>query len=204
MKDLFGGRSGGGAVSGPVEYLVVGLGNPGRQYENTRHNAGFLALDHLAGEYNAEIKKLKYKALCGDAKIAGKRVLLLKPTTYMNLSGESVRDAMAFYKIPMERVIVLSDDVSLEVGKMRIRRSGSDGGQKGLRSIITLTGKDTFPRIRIGVGKKPHADMDMADWVLSQFSGDDQKALAPMWENAAQAVELIIEGKIDEAMNRFN
>lgn len=201
LMDLFGGRSG---AAGAVEYLVVGLGNPGKQYEATRHNAGYLALDRIAREAGATVNRLKFKGLTGDATIGGKRVLLLKPTTYMNNSGEAVREAMQFYKVPPERVIVLSDDVSLEVGKLRIRSSGSDGGQKGLRSIIAHTGGDTFPRIRIGVGKKPHPDMELADWVLSGFTKADAKLLEPVWDQVAQAVELIVKGDTGEAMNRFN
>lgn len=204
MKDLFSGAGGRAAATGPVEYLVVGLGNPGKQYENTRHNAGFLALEHIARETGTEVKKLKFKALCGDAMIAGRHCVLLKPSTFMNLSGEAVRDAARFYKLPLEQVVVLSDDVNLDVGRMRVRRSGSDGGQKGLKNIIYLTGKDTFPRVRIGVGKKPHPDMELADWVLGQFSKEDRKALEPVLENAAKAVELIVGGDIQEAMNRFN
>lgn len=199
LKDFFTGHG-----SGPVEFIVVGLGNPGKQYENTRHNAGFLALDYIAGEKNIKVNKLRFKALCGDGMLAGKRVLLMKPSTFMNNSGEAVRDAMRFYKIPMERVIVISDDVALDVGQMRIRRSGSDGGQKGLRSIITLTGRDDFPRIRIGVGKKPYPQMELSDWVLSRFSKEDAKQLAPLLENTLTAVELLVQGKIDEAMNKFN
>lgn len=203
FREFFSGPSGASA-SGPVEYMVVGLGNPGKQYEDTRHNAGFLALDHIADRTGCKVNKLKFKALSGDTKIGGKRVLLLKPTTFMNLSGQSVLEAMQFYKIPPQNIIVISDDVALDVGKMRIRRSGSDGGQKGLRSIIQLTGQDEFPRIRIGVGQKPHPQMELADWVLSRFSKEDGKLLAPMWQNALEAVELIIQGRTDEAMNRFN
>lgn len=192
------------SAAGKVEYIVAGLGNPGREYENTRHNMGFLAVDVIAKKLGFVMKKLKFQALCGDALVAGKRVLFIKPSAYMNKSGESVRDAMQFYKVPIENVIVISDDISLPVGKMRIRRSGSDGGQKGLRSIIYLTGKDNFPRIRIGVGAKPHPDMDLAAWVLSRFTKEEAKTLEQVFDNAATAVELIVSGKIDEAMGRFN
>lgn len=191
-------------ATGTVEYIVAGLGNPGKEYENTRHNMGFMAVDHIAEKLGFAIKKLKFQALCGDAVIEGKRVLFLKPSTYMNKSGESVRDAMRFYKVPIENVIVISDDISLGVGKMRIRRSGSDGGQKGLKNIIYLTGRDDFPRIRLGVGAKPHPDMDLAAWVLSRFSKDEGKLLEPVWENTFEAVKLIVQDKIDEAMNRYN
>lgn len=192
------------SAAGKIEYIVAGLGNPGREYENTRHNMGFLAVDYMAQKWGFALKKLKFQSLCGDALIAGKRVLFLKPSTFMNKSGEAVRDAMQFYKVPIENVIVISDDISLDVGKMRIRRSGSDGGQKGLRSIIYLTGKDTFPRIRIGVGAKPHPNMDLAAWVLSRFSKEEAKTLEQVFDNAATAVELIVSQKTDEAMNRFN
>lgn len=191
-------------ATGPVEFVVAGLGNPGRQYENTRHNAGFLAVDAMAEALGFSIKKLQFQSLCGDAMVGGKRVLFLKPSTYMNRSGEAVRDALAFYKIPTSRLIVISDDVSLDVGRMRIRPSGSDGGQKGLQNIIYLTGKDDFPRIRIGVGAKPHREMALADWVLSSFSKEDLAAIAPMLDQTRQAVELMVKGQIAEAMNRFN
>lgn len=200
MKDFFTGYS----ATGPVEYIVAGLGNPGKQYEATRHNAGFLAVDYISGKLGFAVNKLKFKAVCGDCMIEGKRVLFLKPSTYMNNSGESIREALAFYKVPMENLIVISDDVSLKAGAMRIRRSGSDGGQKGLRSIIYLTGKDTFPRIRIGVGAKPHPEMELADWVLSRFTKSDMDSLAPVFSNTLEAIELIVGGKINEAMNRFN
>lgn len=200
LKDFFGGY----AASGAIEYIVVGLGNPGREYENTRHNMGYIAVDYMAGKLGFTMKRLKFRSLCGDALLAGKRVLFLKPSTFMNNSGEAVRDAMQFYKIPIERVIVISDDISLPVGKMRIRLSGSDGGQKGMRSIIYLTGKDVFPRIRIGIGAKPHPDMELAAWVLSRFSKDEEKLLTPIWENTLEAVTLLIDGKADTAMNRFN
>lgn len=200
IKDFFTGYK----ASGTVEYMVVGLGNPGKQYEDTRHNIGFLAVDAMARKHGFSISRLKFKALCGDTMIAGKRVLFLKPSTFMNNSGEAVRDAMQFYKLPIERVIVISDDIALDVGTMRIRRKGSDGGQKGLRSIIYLTGQDNFPRIKIGVGAKPHPDMDLAAWVLSKFSKEDSEKLAPVWEDAAAAVELIVGGEIDAAMNRYN
>lgn len=200
FKDFFSGHT----KSGPVEYIVAGLGNPGKQYETTRHNAGFLAVDHIAEQRSCKVSKLKFNALCGDITLGGKRVLLMKPTTYMNNSGEAVREAMRFYKVPTEKVIVISDDAALDVGQMRIRRSGSDGGQKGLRSIIALTGRDDFPRIRIGVGKKPHPQMELADWVLSQFSKEDIKQLAPMLENTLIAVELMVQDNIAEAMNKFN
>ena len=191
-------------ASGPVEYLIVGLGNPDKKYENTRHNCGWLALDYIADKRGCRVNKIKYKSFVGECTISGKRVMLMKPTTYMNNSGQAVTEAMRFYKLPPENVIVIFDDVSLEVGKMRIRQKGSDGGQKGMRSIIYLSGSDNFPRIKIGIGAKPNPDWDLADWVLSKFTDDEHKLLEKMFENALEAVELMVDGKIDRAMNRFN
>ena len=189
---------------GSVEYLVVGLGNPDRKYENTRHNCGWLAIDYIAEKLGIKVNKIKYKSFVGEAAIGGKKALLMKPTTYMNNSGQAVVEAMNFYKIPPENVVVIFDDVSLDVGKMRIRQKGSDGGQKGMRSIIYLSGSDAFPRIKIGIGAKPNPEWDLADWVLSRFSDDERKTLDKMFENAYEAVGLIIDGKTDRAMNRFN
>ncbi|MBC8610839.1 Peptidyl-tRNA hydrolase [uncultured Ruminococcus sp.] len=191
-------------ISGGVEYLIVGLGNPDRKYENTRHNAGFMAVDVIAAENHCSVDRLKYKSLTGQCTIAGHKCLLMKPTTYMNLSGQAVVEAMNFYKIPPERVIVLFDDISLDVGKLRIRRKGSHGGHNGMKNIIYLSGKDTFPRIKIGVGKKPHPEYDLADWVLSAFRAEEQKLLAPVLQYCAEAVALMVEGKTDQAMNQFN
>lgn len=187
-----------------VEYLVVGLGNPDKKYENTRHNTGWLALDCIAEKYNCKINKIKFKSFIGEGTIGSARVLLIKPTTYMNNSGQAVVEAMNFYKIPPERVIVIFDDISLDVGKMRIRQKGSDGGQKGMRSIIYLSGSDAFPRIKIGIGAKPNPDWDLAAWVLSKFSANELKTMNEMFENAADAVDLIISGDISKAMNLFN
>ena len=189
---------------GSVEYLIVGLGNPDRKYENTRHNCGWLAIDYIAEKLGIKVNKIKYKSFVGEAAIGGKKALLMKPTTYMNNSGQAVVEAMNFYKIPPENVIVIFDDVSLDVGKMRIRQKGSDGGQKGMRSIIYLSGSDAFPRIKIGIGAKPNPEWDLADWVLSRFSDDERKTLDKMFENAYEAVGLIVDGKTDRAMNRFN
>ncbi|MFR3075953.1 MAG: aminoacyl-tRNA hydrolase [Lachnospiraceae bacterium] len=202
MINLFGEKT--AAQGGAVEYIVVGLGNPGRQYENTRHNAGFIALDKLADKYNCNVSKMKYKALIGDCTIAGKRTLLMKPQTFMNLSGEAVVQAMSFYKIPPENVIVLFDDISLDVGRMRIRRKGSDGGQKGMRSIIELSGSSLFPRVKIGIGEKPNPNWQLADWVLSRFTAAEREALDKVTDNACGAVEYIIAGNIDKAMADFN
>ncbi len=189
---------------GSVEYLVVGLGNPDRKYENTRHNTGWLALDYIAEKLDCRVNKIKYKSLIGTCEIGDSKVMLMKPTTYMNNSGQAVVEAMNFYKIPAENVIVIFDDISLDVGKMRIRSKGSDGGQKGMRSIINLSGSQAFPRIKIGIGAKPNPDWDLADWVLSKFSDKEMKDLEKMFENAHKAVELIIDGKMDRAMNLFN
>lgn len=189
---------------GSVEYIVAGLGNPDKKYENTRHNAGWLALDYIADKLDCRVNKLKFKSLVGTCEIGGAKVMLMKPTTYMNNSGQAVVEAMNFYKIPAENVIVIFDDISLDVGKMRIRSKGSDGGQKGMRSIISLSGSQAFPRIKIGIGAKPNPDWDLADWVLSKFSDNEMKELEKMFENATKAVELIIDGKTDRAMNLFN
>lgn len=191
-------------AKGPPEYLVVGLGNPEGKYDLTRHNAGFMTVDCIAKSCGCQLKDLKFKSLCATAEVAGKRALLMKPTTYMNNSGEAVRDAMQFYKIPPENVIVIYDDISLDVGKLRVRRKGSDGGHNGIKSIIYLTGKDTFPRVKIGVGKKPHPEYDLAAWVLSKFTTDEQKLLEPVFVDASKAVGDIILGDIDAAMNKFN
>lgn len=189
---------------GSVEYLIVGLGNPDRKYENTRHNTGWMALDYIAEKLDCRVNKIKYKSFVGTCEIGGAKVMLMKPTTYMNNSGQAVVEAMNFYKIPTENVIVIFDDISLDVGKMRIRSKGSDGGQKGMRSIINLSGSQAFPRIKIGIGAKPNPDWDLADWVLSKFTDKEMKDLEKMFENAHKAVELIIDGKMDRAMNLFN
>lgn len=189
---------------GSVEYLVVGLGNPDRKYENTRHNTGWMALDYIAEKLDCRLNKIKYKSLIGTCEIGNAKVMLMKPTTYMNNSGQAVVEAMNFYKIPAENVIVIFDDISLNVGKMRIRSKGSDGGQKGMRSIINLSGSQAFPRIKIGIGAKPNPDWDLADWVLSKFTDKEMKDLEKLFENAYKAVELIIDGKMDRAMNLFN
>lgn len=191
-------------AAGPATHMVVGLGNPGREYDGTRHNAGFLALDALAGKYGARVDRLKFKSLYGFAEMEGKRVLLLKPQTFMNLSGEAVCEAAAFYKIPFENIIVLYDDVSLDVGRLRIRRKGSHGGHNGIKNIIYLSGTDVFPRVKIGVGKKPHPDYDLADWVLSRFQKSEGEALEKAVDDAVSACGLLVQGRTDEAMNRYN
>ena len=189
---------------GKIEYVIVGLGNPGLQYENTRHNAGFMAIDKLASSLGIKIDKMKFKGLYADASVNGVRCLLLKPTTYMNNSGESVVQALDFYKLSPENLIVIYDDISLEPGKLRIRRKGSHGGHNGMRSIIDLLGSDEFPRVKVGVGKKPHPDYNLADWVLGHFSSDDAALMNTSLENASEAVKLLVQGKTDEAMNKFN
>lgn len=190
--------------SGPVELLIVGLGNPGREYEGTRHNAGFLAIDRLAERQGAQIRRIRFQGLTGECSLSGKRTLLLKPSTFMNLSGRSVQEAMAFYKLKPAQVVVLCDDVNLDVGRIRVRRKGSDGGQNGVKNIIYLTGSDQFPRIKIGVGKKPRPDWDLKDWVLSRFTQADWQALSPALDHACEAAALIAGGEIDRAMNLYN
>lgn len=189
---------------GAPEFMIVGLGNPDKKYEFTRHNAGFLCVDMLAEKHGFTVKKLKFRSLLGDAVLGGHRCLILKPQTYMNLSGEAVREAAAFYKIPPERILVLFDDISLDVGKLRIRRKGTDGGHNGIKNIIYHLASDRFPRIKIGVGKKPHPDYDLADWVLSEFKKDEEAPLKSALENACAAVELLLDGEIDKAMNLYN
>lgn len=187
-----------------IEYIIVGLGNPGKQYEGTRHNAGFIAINYIAEELGVKINKIKFKSTVGEARISGKRCLLMKPSTYMNLSGQAVTEAMNFYKIPPQQVVILSDDISLDVGVIRIRRKGSDGGQKGLQNIIYLSGSDEFPRVKIGVGKKPHPDYELKDWVLSRFTDKDKKHIADRLPDIKGAVEHIVDGDIDQAMNLYN
>ena len=190
--------------AGPVRWLVVGLGNPGPKYQWTRHNMGFLVIDELAQREDIPVQRLKYKALTNTAVIGGEPALLMKPTTYMNLSGESVIQAVQFYKLPPQRVLVISDDVSLPQGKLRIRRSGSAGGHNGLKNIIQHLGTDQFPRIKLGVGGKPHPDSDMADWVLGTPRGEDRKVMEGAIARAADAVTLLLEQGSEAAMGKFN
>lgn len=189
---------------GPVDFMIVGLGNPGKQYENTRHNAGFLAVDTIAQKHHTDIKRIKFKGLVGECSLGGKKALLLKPSTFMNLSGQSVREAMQFYKLPPEKVLVIFDDINLEPGKLRIRRKGSDGGHNGIKNILYLTGKDTFPRVKIGVGKKPNPQWDLADWVLSHYTKEETAQMQEVYEKIPDVCRLIVAGQIDEAMNRYN
>lgn len=190
--------------SGNIEYLIVGLGNPGEKYTYTRHNAGFLAMDYISQKTCCKVNKVKFKALVGDCTIGGHRVLLMKPQTYMNNSGEAVREAADFYKIPADKIIVISDDVAQAPGRMRIRKSGSAGGQKGLNSIIVHLGSDQFTRIRIGVGEKPNPEYDMADWVLGKIPEEDQKKLFSIFGCVNDSLPLLLDGKIDDAMGKFN
>ena len=190
--------------SSSVEYMVVGLGNPDKKYENTRHNTGFICLDKVAEKFGANVNRIKFKSLVGECTIDGKKVLLMKPQTYINNSGQAVVEAMNFYKIPAENVVLIFEDISLDVGKMRIRRKGSDGGQNGVKNIIYLSGKDTFPRIKVGIGKKPHPDYDLAKWVLSKFSNDEIKLIDQMAENCCEALPYILDSNVDKAMNLFN
>lgn len=188
----------------PISHLIVGLGNPGRQYERTRHNAGFLALDRIAQECGAQVNRARFHALTGEATIGEHRVLLVKPQTLMNASGLSVQEAADFYKIPPERILVLSDDISLPVGALRFRKKGSAGGHNGLKDIIACIGSEEFPRIRIGIGAKPHPDYDLAAWVLSEFSEEDRKLLADAAEVVSQGVRLILGGDFDGAAQLCN
>ncbi len=190
--------------SGAIDYIVVGLGNPGMAYEGTRHNAGYEALAVLAKDAGIDLAKKQFKALIGTGAIEGKKVLLMFPQTFMNNSGEAVAAAMKFYKLTPQQLLVFSDDIALDVGGVRVRKKGSDGGQKGLRSIIAHIGSDDFARIRIGVGAKPHPAYDLADWVLSKYKKDERPRMDEAFERAAAAARLVIADKIDEAMNRYS
>ena len=188
----------------PVSWLVVGLGNPGEKYENTRHNAGFLVADELGERGRFPIQRLKFKALTNAAAIGGQGALVMKPATYMNLSGEAVGEAARFYKVAPNHVLVISDDVDLPLGKLRIRTGGSAGGHNGLKSVIQHLGTDQFPRLKVGVGGKPHPDYDMADWVLGKLQGEDKKVMDAAVKRAAEAVECFLRDGPQKAMNRFN
>lgn len=189
---------------GTPEFIVVGLGNPGSKYTLTRHNSGFLCIDMLSQKLNFRVDRLKFKSLIADTTINGHRCIVMKPQTFMNNSGEAIRECAAFYKIKPENIIVIYDDISLDVGKLRIRRKGTDGGHNGIKSIIYHLNSDQFPRIKVGCGKKPHPDYNLADWVLSEFKKDELKALEPALENACKALELMLDNQIDKAMNLYN
>ena len=186
-----------------IDYIVVGLGNPGSKYQNTRHNIGFETLDYIADKNNVSVTKAKFSALYGVWEQDGHKIMLLKPQTFMNLSGEALKQAASFYKVPAENIIVIFDDVSLDVGKMRIREKGSEGGHNGIKSIISHMGQE-FPRIKMGVGQKPHPDYDLADWVLGKFPDGDKKLLADRFEDAHKAVKLMVTGDSQKAMNLYN
>ncbi len=194
-------KSGGDST---YEYLIVGLGNPGAKYETTRHNAGFLCVTRLEDTLNFKAKKLKFHALIGDTKIGNHKVLVMKPQTMMNNSGTAVKECASFYKIPVENIIVIFDDISLEPGKLRIKRKGSAGGHNGIKSIIAHLGSENFPRIKLGVGKKPHPDYDLADWVLANFPKKDIPLMREAIDNACEALKYIVDGNIDGAMSDFN
>lgn len=185
-------------------WLIAGLGNPETKYDGSRHNAGFAALDYLSNKWNIPLNKTKFQGLWGQGDVDGRRVVLLKPLTYMNLSGESIGPLADFFKIPPQQVLVLCDDVTQAPGKLRIRPSGSAGGHNGLKNIIARLGGQEFPRIRIGVGAKPHPDYDLADWVLGKFPPEDAKALADRWPDVDAAARLIMEGKLALAQSKYN
>lgn len=193
-----------GRKSGGIQWLIVGLGNPGEKYARTRHNLGFLALDLLAERQKLKINRIKYKALVAETEFGGARCLLMKPQTYMNLSGEAVREAAQFYKIPSDHVLVIYDDVSLPVGKLRVRPSGSAGGHNGIKNIIAHLGTDVFPRVKVGVGAPSHPDYDMVDWVIGSFSAQEKKIVDEALDRALDAAECIISRGVTEAQNRFN
>ena len=193
-----------GRKSGGIQWLIVGLGNPGEKYARTRHNLGFLALDLLAERQKLKVNRIKYKALVAETEFGGARCLLMKPQTYMNLSGESVGAAARFYKIPADHILVVSDDIALPVGKLRLRAAGSAGGHNGLKNIIRHLGSDRFPRIKVGVGMPQNAEYDIADWVTGMPMGEEQKILLDALDRAAQAIPAVITLGMDKAMNRFN
>ncbi len=193
-----------GSVGATYDYLIVGLGNPGAKYETTRHNAGFLCIENMEDKLGFKAKKLKFHALIGDTKIANKKVLVMKPQTMMNNSGTAVSECASFYKIPPENIIVIFDDISLDPGSLRIRRKGSAGGHNGIKSIISHLGTENFPRIKLGVGKKPHPDYDLADWVLSNFPKKDIPLMREAMDNALSALELMIKGDTEGAMSEYN
>lgn len=190
--------------SGPIDFLVVGLGNPGKKYEATRHNTGFMALEALAEKCDVKVDRVRFQSFTGEATIGEKRVMLMMPQTYMNNSGQAVREAMQFYKLSPEQVLVMFDDISLPVGTIRVRRKGSSGGQKGMENIIFLAGSDAFPRVKLGVGQKPHPDYDLAAWVLSKYTDAEKKSVLEAAKNAAEAACMIVGGDIDGAMNRYS
>ena len=189
---------------GAVDWLIVGLGNPGQKYEHTRHNMGFLTVELLAEQLNVKLNKVKFKSAYNIVRFAGQKCLVMKPQTYMNLSGESVGEAARFYKVPADHVLVISDDVSLPVGKLRIRKSGSAGGHNGLKNIIQHLGTDAFPRIKVGVGMPEHPDHEMIDWVIGKPTGQEAKTLREALDRAAEAALYLVENGPEKAMNQYN
>ena len=190
--------------SGAPSYIIAGLGNPGKKYETSRHNSGFMFVDLLSDKHGFKVNKIKFKALTALTEINGVKCLVMKPQTFMNNSGESIREAASFYKIPPENIIIVFDDISLPCGALRIRRKGTDGGHNGIKSIIYHLNADTFPRIKLGVGAKPRADYDLADWVLSSFSKEDIALMRESAGKACDALEIMLTGDIDGAMNKYN
>lgn len=186
------------------DWMIVGLGNPGKEYEHTRHNVGFRAVELAAGQLKTKIDRLKFKALTRLVTWNGQKLLLVEPQTYMNLSGAAVSALATYYKVKPERILVIFDDISLPVGRIRVRRDGSAGGHNGIKSLIQSLGTDQFPRVKVGVGAKPHPDYDLADWVLSKFSAQEEKALAPALENAAAAAFLLMEQGVEKAASAYN
>lgn len=193
-----------GRLHGKLTWIIAGLGNPGLEYEHTRHNAGFLTMEQLAQNCGVQLSQMKFQADCVEAMVGEVRCLLMKPATYMNRSGDAIAAAADFYHIPSEQVLVIYDDISLAPGKLRIRRKGSAGGHNGIKSIIAQLGTEEFPRIRVGVGAKPDPRYDLADWVLSKFTEEEQTALQPALEHAADAANLIVRGDINQAMSQYN
>lgn len=191
------------AKKAAVEYIVAGLGNPGKKYDGTRHNTGFAALDHLAQQWGVQVTKAKFDALVGTASVEGAKVLLLKPQTFMNLSGVAVHKAADFYKVPAQHVIVLFDDISLAPGKLRVRPAGSAGGHNGIKSIISALGQE-FPRVKIGVGERPRPEYDLADWVLSRFTAQEWAAVTARFDDVCNAVSMIMKGQLSAAQNKYN
>ena len=190
--------------TGKIGYIIVGLGNPGDKYKDTRHNAGFIAIDYIAEKCGVKIDRAKFHALVGECRIGSERVLLVKPQTYMNNSGVAVAEAASFYKIPPERVLVLHDEISFDAGIFRIRRKGSAGGHNGLKSIIASLGSEDFPRIKIGVGKKPNPEYDLADWVLGKMSVGERGQITNKLEDIRLATEIIVSGDIETAMSKYS
>ncbi|MBQ2915166.1 MAG: aminoacyl-tRNA hydrolase [Clostridia bacterium] len=187
-----------------MDYIIVGLGNPGPEYSKTRHNAGFLTVDYIAKKCGASIDRLKFKSLCGSADIGGKKVLLMKPQTFMNLSGEAVGEAARFYKIPPERIMVIQDDIALPTGKLRIRKTGSDGGHNGIKNIILHLSTQNFIRFKLGVSDRENPNIPLMDWVLGKFTDEEMKLIESKYENIYKAAEMIIDGKFDLALSRYN